>query len=369
MIRRPLPPLLLARPSRFASLSIATARLALAVLGVALLVSWTAMAMPDPTRHAISVTDGGDVQLYRSITDALRHGGSYYAVAADALRSGGYPLRPFVTFRLPTLAILQAQLPAILTPALLYLLGGGVAIAWFARLRAALLPRPSVVWSAMLLLAGGCVACWQAELTPCHEVWAGLLIALSLARHRPGRWVEAVGWGLAAAIVRETAALYLLVMLALAWRDGHRREATAWLAALAVLAAVIAAHAHAVAQVVGPLDPVSPDWSGMLGPGFVVRTWSASTALSLMPLGLAAPLVAQALAGWAAWDDPLGARVATTLGAYLLLAAAGGFDTLYWGLLTAPVLLVGLAFAPDAVRDLIAGALDKRRITVRRVVQ
>ena len=52
-----------------------------------------------------------------------------------------------------------------------------------------------------------------------------------------------------------------------------------------------------------------------------------------------------------------------------LLGVAGRVDTFYWGLLVAPVLLVGLAFVPDALRDLLAAALDKRRITVKRVVR
>ena len=368
MIRRPLPPIWLSQPSRYATVPTGTARLLLAIVAALVVASWTALLTADPTRAAAPATDGTDLQLYRSITDAMRHGGSYYAVVADALRSGGYPLKPFVTFRLPTLAVVQSSLPGFGTSVLLYVLAGGMTVAWFERLRAAF-RRPLALWTAMLLLAGGSIACWQAELAPFHEVWAGLLIALSLARHRPGRHAEAIGWGLAAALIRETAALYLVVMLVCALRDGARREALGWAAALAVLAVVVAAHAHAVAQVVGPLDPASPGWSGMLGPGFVVRTWHASTALSLLPLALAAPLVALALAGWTAWNDPLGGRIAATIAAYaLLLAVAGRLDTFYWGLLVAPVLLVGLAFVPDGLRDLITAALDRRRITVRRVV-
>lgn len=368
MIRRPLPPLWLAQPSRYAPVPTGAARLLLAALAVLILASWTALLTADPTRAAAPATDGADLQLYQSITDAMRHGGGYYAVAADALRSGGYPLKPFVTFRLPTLAAVQSSLPEFATSVLLFLLAGGMTVAWFGRLRA-VFRRPLAIWAAMLLLAGGSVACWQAELAPFHEVWAGLLIALSLARYRPERSAEAIGWALAAALIRETAALYLLVMLVLAWRDGARREASGWAAALAVLALVVTAHAHAVAQVVGPLDPASPGWSGLLGPGFVVRAWYASTALSLLPLALAAPPVALALAGWTAWNDPLGTRVAATLGAYaVLLAITGRLDTFYWGLLAAPLLLIGLAFTPDGLRDLVTAALDRRRITVRRVV-
>jgi hypothetical protein len=101
----------------------------------------------------------------------------------------------------------------------------------------------------------------------------------------------------------------------------------------------------------------------------VVRSWHASTALTLLPLALAGPLVALALAGWTAWADPLATRATATLTAYaVLLAVAGRADTFYWGLLSAPVLLIGLAFIPDGLRDLGAALLDRRRITVRRIV-
>ena len=360
--------LLLARPSRYAGTAPAPARLLLGAFGLMLLLGLTALAIPDPTGPI--PTDGtSDLQLYAGIVETVRHGGSFYPATAEALRGGHYPLRPFVTFRLPTLAVVQASLSPSIVAGLLYALAIGVGLAWYDRLREAL-RRPIAVWSAMLLLAGGGIACWQVELAAFHEIWAGLLIALSLARHRSDRWLEALGWGLAAALIRETAALYLVVMAALAWRDGARREALGWGAALVVLALVLVAHALAIAAVVSPADAVSPGWAGLLGPGFAVRTWQASSALSLLPLGLAALLVPLAVAGWTAWADPLGTRVAATLFSYgALLATAGRLDTFYWGLLTAPVLLVGLAFAPDGLRDLLGPALDRRRITVRRVVR
>lgn len=365
--RRALPPLVLASPSRYATAAPGQARLILAALVALLLLTLLALVTPDVMAAPTPATGGTDVALYAAIVDGVRAGGNYYAVAAEALRAGDYPLRPFVTFRLPTLAVTQAALPEGATPALLYVLATGVILAWYARLREAL-RRPIAVTTALLLLAAGSLAGWQAELAGFHEIWAGLLIALSLARYRPGRWAEAVGWGLAAMLIRETAALYVVVMAALAWGAGDRREALAWAAAVAVLALLLVAHAHAVAVVVRAADPASPGWAGLLGPGFVVRAAYASTALSLLPLAVAAPTVGLAWFGWTAWPGPLATRVAATLAAYaLLLAVAGRLDTFYWGLLTAPVLLIGLAFAPDGLRDLAAAALDRRRIVVRRV--
>lgn len=367
-MRRALPPLWLSAPSRYAVLPPAAARLALAGLAILLALTLLALLTPDPTAKGATDASGmSDLALYAQIVEGVRAGGNYYAVAAEALRAGEYPLRPFVTFRLPTLAVVQAALPGWAVAGLLYALAAGVLVAWHRCFRAAL-RRPIAVALGLVLIGAGSLASWQVELAGFHEVWAGLLIALSLARFQPDRWAEAVGWGLTAAVIRETAVLYLLVMAALAWRDGDRRQALAWGGALAIVALLLVAHAQGVAQVVRPLDPASPGWAGLLGPGFVVRTVHASTGLSLLPLALAAPLVGLAWFGWTAWHSPVAVRVAATLLAYAaLLATAGRLDTFYWGLLTAPVLLAGLVFAPDALRDLFAAALDRRRIVVRRV--
>ena len=108
----------------------------------------------------------------------------------------------------------------------------------------------------------------------------------------------------------------------------------------------------------------------MLGFGFFVKTMTLSTALLLAPLWLAAPLVCLALFGWAAWRDLVGLRALAVFAAYAaLLGLFGRTDTFYWGLMIAPILLVGLAFAPDALRDLIAASRDRRRIVVRRVAR
>jgi hypothetical protein len=243
-MRRALPPLWLATASRYATLAPAQARVALTALAGLLALTLLALLTRDPTAaDAASATGGSDVALYAQIVEGVRAGGNYYAVTAEALRAGDYPLRPFVTFRLPTLAVVQATLPGWAVAGLLYALAAGVLVAWHRRFREAL-RRPLAVASALLLIAAGSLASWQVELAGFHEVWAGLLIALSLARYRSDHWAEAVGWGLTAAVIRETAALYLVVMATLAWRDGDRRQALAWSAALAVLSLLLAAHAQ-----------------------------------------------------------------------------------------------------------------------------
>ncbi|NJR79278.1 hypothetical protein HBH26_11855 [Sphingomonas sp. 36D10-4-7] len=366
---RPVAPLWLARPSRFAGLERPTARVVALLAALLVLLSFTALvgAAPPPVEGPVATADDrADVLLYDTIVEQVRHGADYYVVAAQEMRRSDYPLRPFVTMRLPTLAVVQAHLPPFATTALLYALVVAVTAAWYARLRGPLPRRAPRLLAAVLLLAG--VAPFvQRDLLAFHEVWAGLLIALSLALRRPGHATAAIAMGLSAMLIRETAALYAGVMLAGALLGGRRGEALGWTAALAVLAAAVAAHAAAVATVTGPFDPTSPGWAGLLGYGFFVRAMTALTALAVLPAWIAAPLVPLALIGWASWRDPLALRVLTTLAGYaLLLALFARVDTYYWGMMAAPLLLVGLAFAPDGVRDLRRAAGARRRITVTR---
>jgi hypothetical protein len=363
----------LAAPSRFAALSKRRARVALGVLIVLLAACLTALVVPDPaavaTGPATSQSEQTDLMVYEKIVAGVKGGGDYYTVATDTLRAGGYPLRPFLTVRMPSLALVQAALPDWGPAVLLYLLAAYVGIVWGSRLGDAL-PRALPRIAALLLLIGSMLAFLQADLAAFHEIWAGLLIALSLGLRRPGRWLEPVAFGLVAMLIRETAALYVLVMLAMAWFEGERREASGWLVALALFAAALAAHAYAVMGVTGPHDPASPGWSGLLGFGFFVKSLSLATALQLLPIAAAALIVGLCLFGWAAWNDPLGLRMLATLAAYAaLIGIFARSDTFYWALMVAPVFLTGLVFVPDGLRDLFRPSLDRRRITVTRVTR
>lgn len=365
-------PLWLATPSRFARLKPGHARIIVALLALLLAASLGALALPEP--EAVPAEAGAkqeqtDLALYQHIVAGVRSEGDYYPVARDALRAGGYPLRPFITFRLPGLAVVQAALPERVVILMLFALATAVALAWGQRLAEAL-PRTLPRIGAAILLMGSILAFLQPGLVAFHEIWAALFVALSMALRRPGDWMPAVALGLVAMLIRETAALYVVVMLALAWRDGERREAWGWGIALAIFALVLAAHGWAVSQVTGPLDPVSPGWTGFQGLGLFVKAVTLATALQMLPLWLAALLVCLSLFGWASWDHPLALRMLATLGAYAaLLAMFARLDTFYWGLMVAPVLLVGLAFAPDGLRDLWRQLLDRRTIRVQRITR
>lgn len=365
------PPLWHALPSRFAALSARHARIAAAVVAVLLLASLTVLGVPltQGDQVGAGADRQTDVALYDGIVAAVAHGEDYYRAAADALRAGSYPLRPFLTFRLPVLASVQAMLPAPVLLGLLWALAALAAWLWYRRLVAGLAASPARL-VVLFLLAGGLLAFVQPGLIAFHEIWGGLLVAISLALRRPGRWVEAVAIGAIAMLVRETAALYVLVMAAFALVEGHRREALGWAVALGIFAIALAAHAIAVHGVTGPLDAASPGWAGMHGFGLFVRAMTLATALQLFPPIIAALLAALALLGWASWRDPLALRAVTVFTAYAVtISLFARLDTFYWGLMIAPVYLCGLVFVPDALRDLIVRALDRRRVRVQRIGQ
>ena len=359
-MRRPLTPVWLAAPSRFANISQPAARAVVALL--ALILTATLATLSTARGHT-------DTALYAMIVDGVRHGGNYYAVAADVLRAGGYPLAPFTAFRLPTLAVIEAALPSMVVMAMLYLLTAAVAVACYARMQPVLKTRAAQTAVALLLFAS-LAPLLQPSLAPLPDLWAGLAITLSLAIRRRGHYVDAIAFGVAAAVFRETAALYLIVMLTFALAERQRREALGWAAALIVVALVLAIHAYAVAQVVKPLDDMIFDWAGLLGFGAFVSATVSATALTWLPLGLAAPIVGLALFGWATWRDPLALRaLATIVLIALLITVFGTEETPHWALLVTPLLLTGLVFVPDGLRDLVHAALDSRRITVTRIIR
>ena len=369
---RPAPPLWLREPSRFATLSPGRARWAIVLLVALVIGALTALATSDPAPGPQALpppATQAELYLYDGIVDGMRAGGDYYSVTANALRAGDFPLQPFFTFPLPTLAAVESRLPMSVVIALLWALSLAVALVWWRRSGEAF-ARPAPRIAAMVLLADGMVACVQPGLALFHEAWSAMLIALSLGLWRPGRWLEAVAVGLCAMLIRETAALYALVMLGFALRNHQRREAIGWGVALGVFAIVLTIHAIAVSRVVGPLDPAAPDWAGFNGIGFFVRALYLSSGLQALPLTLAAILIALSLFGWLGWNSGLGARICVTIAAYaVLIAVFARLDTFYWGLMVAPLSLIGLATAPDAIRDTVRAALDRRRVRVQRITR
>ena len=364
-------PLWLSAPTRFHRIDRRTARYWLIALAILMLAAATALVTPGPPAAspdpAARVSNQADVLLYQQIASAVRAGENYYSAAAAAQRRDGYPVRPFMTMRLPTLALIEATLPAPMVLLVVALIALAVIVTWYRRLATAIARTPPRLIG-IVLIGCGALVCLRPDLVGFHEIWGGLLIALSLGLWRADDWLPAVCVALLAMLIRETAALYAIVMFALAWAGGARREALGWATALGLFALVVAAHIYGWSQVVRPDDPAGPGWSSLLGFGFFAKTITLITALAALPQLIGVLLVALSLFGWASWRDPLGVRTIAVLAAYAaLISLFCRTDTFYWGLMVAPLSLAGLVFAPDALRDLFASARG-RRITVTRHV-
>lgn len=335
--------------TRFASLPPALARLLLAA--VAALIALGLAQAPSPAPRLAQAGEG-DTALYRAIAARADTLPAYYAAATAEQRARGYPLRPFVTVREPALALLTHRLGA-----------AGVAWAWrllalaaFVALAATLMreiPRRGERLAAVGLAAFSVLLLAQPALAAWHEAWAGMLLVAALALAARSRWLAACGVALAALLLRELALPAVLALGAAAALRGRRREAGGWVAVVALFALALAGHAAMVAAHVLPGDPGSPGWSSLGGWRFVLGAAHRTSLFALVPLPLAAVLLPLALLGWAAPATPLADRVAlalaATLGAFLLV---GRPDNFYWGLVVAPLLAPGLAFAPAALRDL-----------------
>ena len=373
-------PLWTTRATRFAGMPSAQARIGLVLFLVFLAACLSAIVSPGPRPSVDADASASiaydapppgrtDLLLYDTIVAGVRGGSPYYAVAAETQRMGHYPLKPFFAVRLPTLAVVQAALPSILVNLLLLALCVGTILAWVARLRPEMTGLVPLGVAGLLVVAGLSVNL-DPSFVVFHEVWAGPLIALSLALRRPGHWLPAVAFGLSAMLIRETALLYVAIMAVFAWVEGERRETLGWLGAIGVFAVVLAAHAHAVSLVSGPLDRVSQGWTGLEGFGFYVRLATISSGLDILPQWLASLVLGTALFGWLAWRDTVATRALVVFAAYAaLISLFARSDNFYWALMTTPVLLVGLVFTVDGLRDMIAAASDTRRITVTRVIR
>lgn len=294
----------------------------------------------------------GDLALYRTIAARIGQGQGYYAAAAAEHRAHGFPLRPFVAVRLPTLAEIIGHLGR---PGAIALLDSLVLAAWLGftlRVRS-LLPLVSSA-AASCALSKGLAVFLVPDAVFLHESWAATLLVLSLALRSRDRFLASVVLGVAACAVRELAFPYLCVMLVAATIDGTRREVATWLAAICFFVGLLVAHAAAIGALTHPHDMASPGWMAAGGWPFILAMLRYSPLLTELPTALLALVVPLALLGWIAWRDAIGLR-----GALLLCGYAAAFmlvgrpDNDYWGLMLVPLLLIGLVFSPAALGDLL----------------
>lgn len=290
-----------------------------------------------------------DLALYDRVIARIGAGENYYAVAADEHRRADYPLRPGLAVRLPTLAALDALLGPVGQGVAAIALLAVVVAAWWRRLGeepGGLRYRP--VGTALVFM--GASLGLNRYYFVLHELWAGMLLALAFALHRPGRrWGAALIVTALALAIRETVLPFAALLAAsAAWRRDWR-EAAAWTGLIAAFGAGLALHLQLVAQQVRPGDPLGPSWFALRGLSGWLSNVVLSSNLRFLPHFLSGPLVVLMVLGWAGWKSPAGAfGTLLFLGYGLAFMIAGRPDNFYWGAVIAPAMFLGLAFAPRA---------------------
>ena len=323
--------------------------LGLVVISIALLVAVSFGTHP-PAGAADA--QSGDLALYQRIVDRLRHGEAYYPAAHAELLAGDYPTLSVFNWRTPLLLSLVALAPS-----------DGVAQAFFAAVAAAagalvvlLFKRQGNALLIAAVLVALCVSLATVA-TPqtvlFGEVVAGVLILGSLTLYGLERPSTGMLLALAALFCRELAAPYVLLCLALA--IGHRRWAELALGLAGVLgfAAYFWLHAQAVWAQLGPADiNDAGGWLTIGGLWFALTTAAFNGFFMIGPLWVSALVLPLGLLGLFAF--PAGVRMGLVAAGYVLL-----FDFIgkpfndYWGAMYTPLLALGLAWAPFALRDLV----------------
>ncbi len=296
-----------------------------------------------------------DTTLHAMIVAETQAGRSYYDVCGPLLLKHGYAVRPFVHWRLPTLNYLAVALKRPLVAKIVLFLLGSARPMGLGHTGASHGRPPHDSYScrwvglpAALSLLGN----WYLQ----HELWAGILIALSLGLY-PRSVAASVVCGLAALAIRELALPYVILMMALAFVEKRRQEAMIWLAGIAGFAFYLAWHAHLVSihMIEGPADP---SWLRFPGWPHVVAC-SSWMFFALPPYWLAGGLAVLGIIGVATARD---LRLALTVTGYMLAVAIAGkpFND-YWGLVFTPLLAVGLVYAMPWVAQVLAARGDAWR--------
>jgi hypothetical protein len=341
-------------PTRFRAMRrpLAGAIVTLALFAMLLLVA-TAIGYRPPAPAASA--DAGDVAAYGRIVERMRAGEGYYSAAHAELRQGGFGTQSVFNWRLPTLSWIESRLPSLLWANVLLgivALASLLATAKFVALSADRTTGMRVLPALILSL----IACTTPAAAFFTEIVAGVLILASVSAYGLKRPAAGFVIALLALFIRELAAPYVIVCVALAWRDRRFVELGAWAAGLAAFAAYFAWHAAMVQAALGAGDLAYPDgWVQFGGLGFILATAKFNGAFIAAPLWATAILMPLCLLGLAAWQGAGARRVALTVAAYLVAFAVVGkpFNT-YWGALYTPLMMIGLAFVPAALRDLFA---------------
>ena len=297
----------------------------------------------------------GDVFLYMSEIKRIHAGENYYQVAAEELVAQGYPTASVFNWRTPLPMWLIGKLPDPLLGRLI-LIAAGIAMLLMA-FEAAAREQPNVYRLAMplaVLLAGPLLPCFQGNVFVLTEVWAGIMIALSLCAYGVNLRFLGATMALAALFLRELALPYCLLGLALALWQRRPKESTGLYRRPDRLGRLLRA-----ALLEGqPLDHgrgrgPSPRLGAVRRLDVRHRGDADECLPGALPVWVTVIFFALAMIGFAGWQTAWGMRIALTACMYVVAFSIVGQEfNRYWGLMIAPLFCFGVVRAPAALGDL-----------------
>lgn len=295
-----------------------------------------------------------DLALYDRAIERIQHGENYYAFIVAEHRKAHYPVNPALAVRLPTLAYLDAWLGDAGQTAAAILLMVGVLFVWWRRLAEEPGGASRRALITALLFVGVSLGLNRYYFV-LHELWAGMLLALSFGLHRPGRkWLASLLVAALAVAIREHALPFIALMAAMAFWRRDWREGAAWSALAAVFLVLLSVHLRIIVAQVLPTDQLSPSWLALRGLSGWLSDIVLSSNIRFLPHWLSGPAVILMVFGWAGWRSPAGVfGTFLYLGYGVAFMIAGRPDNFYWGAMAAPAMFMGLAFAPTALRSLV----------------
>jgi hypothetical protein len=333
------------------SMSTLRARLILGALAAIFVIGLLPSSEPPP--KGTPPVGKGDVVLYRTIVDRLRAGDGYYIAVGEELRRGHYPTIPIFNWRTPAHSTMVASLSVPIARRVLQ----GLAMTGLFLLPLVLARQSAVVIVVAILAQMGAVATvMKPDAVLFGEVWAGVLIALSLCAYYAKQWSVAAVLGIVAVFMRELAAPYCLACGLLAIASRRRRESIVWIVGGTAYVIYYAIHATQswAHQQPGDLRHVE-SWIRWNGLTFTIATAQMNSWVRFAPHWIVAAFIVVGLAGSTSTRAPQQVRVSLLTYAALFAVAGQPFD-FYWGLVTSPIWAFAVAHGFEGFSQLVNAA-------------
>lgn len=298
---------------------------------------------------------GEDLRCYYAIAERIHAGEGYYQAARQELQTRGYATDSVFNWRLPFLATLLGTLPSPEAGRVIVILLSFFSLWLWVDVATKRMSFPRAALG-VIPLAGSAVYSFIAIIFVMHELWAGILISISLLAHGKGWRKLSMTAGIVALFIRELALPFVAVMFLASLADRNRKEAVAWLLGTLAFFSVLAVHAIQVHDLTHSNANFNfAQWLALSGWDYVLATIQVHPFLFVFPSWCTAVLAPLALLGFLAWRDAMGKRVGLTIAAYILIFLfIGRNNNAYWGLLYCNLVPLGLLYAPVVLSDILS---------------